>query len=236
MSDPRDHVRRELKFDGFIELGGRKMRFDLAKNPECHDMLLVVRLAFYTKKKYKKCPLEVADLVQIGWGVLKRCYDKYRDIFHTLKYSRTIFKAIRRAYWLEFLASAMIPVGKSVRHRVCTTTPVAGLCTRRLKTLARAIAALRRERRSLKVVRETIDFTAEKAAEAEAIEAVLDARRFVDEHEDKVLQMHYGLDGHEEMTLAEIGNSRVFGKVLSRQRVRQIERDAIRKIRLRVVD
>jgi RNA polymerase primary sigma factor len=49
----------------------------------------------------------------------------------------------------------------------------------------------------------------------------------LDERESTILRLRYGLDGHEPMTLKEIGV-----KVnLTRERVRQIEAEALRKIK-----
>ena len=49
----------------------------------------------------------------------------------------------------------------------------------------------------------------------------------LDEREAKILRMRYGLDGEEPLTLKEIGR-----KIrLTRERVRQIEGEALRKIK-----
>ena len=54
----------------------------------------------------------------------------------------------------------------------------------------------------------------------------------LDERESKILRLRYGLDGGEPMTLKEIGKK--IG--LTRERVRQIEAEALNKIKEHVVD
>lgn len=54
----------------------------------------------------------------------------------------------------------------------------------------------------------------------------------LDERESKILRMRYGLDGNEPMTLKDIG-ARI---KLTRERVRQIECEALRKIKEHVMD
>ena len=54
----------------------------------------------------------------------------------------------------------------------------------------------------------------------------------LDDRESKILRMRYGLDGHEPMTLKEIG-----AKIsLTRERVRQIEAEALNKIKDHVIE
>lgn len=66
-------------------------------------------------------------------------------------------------------------------------------------------------------------------SEAAKIVTLLDE---LDERESTILRLRYGLDGQEPMTLKEIG-----AKVhLTRERVRQIECDALRKIKEHIVD
>ncbi|MGH7298373.1 MAG: RNA polymerase sigma factor RpoD/SigA, partial [Polyangiaceae bacterium] len=60
---------------------------------------------------------------------------------------------------------------------------------------------------------------------AEGVDALLST---LTSRESEVLRMRYGLDGNRERTLAEIGG--VFG--LTRERIRQIETQALRKLRL----
>ncbi len=61
---------------------------------------------------------------------------------------------------------------------------------------------------------------------------VLDLLHALDERESKILRMRYGLDGEEPMTLKDIGV-----KIhLTRERVRQIESEALRKIKQFVLD
>jgi RNA polymerase primary sigma factor len=66
-------------------------------------------------------------------------------------------------------------------------------------------------------------------AETTLIVGLLDA---LDERESKILRMRYGLDGEEPMTLKEIG-ARIH---LTRERVRQIECEALRKIKEHMVE
>ncbi len=62
------------------------------------------------------------------------------------------------------------------------------------------------------------------ASEMNRVIALLDD---LDERESKILRLRYGLDGEEPMTLKEIGH-----KIkLTRERVRQIENEALRKIK-----
>ncbi len=65
----------------------------------------------------------------------------------------------------------------------------------------------------------------EEAAFADHIHAVLGE---LDERERKIVELRFGLDDHEPMTLKEIGE--IFG--LSRERIRQIEKKALKKLRL----
>ncbi len=66
-------------------------------------------------------------------------------------------------------------------------------------------------------------------AETTRIVALLDA---LDERESKILRLRYGLDGEEPRTLKEIGAS----IRLTRERVRQIECEALRKIKEHLID
>lgn len=66
-------------------------------------------------------------------------------------------------------------------------------------------------------------------SEAGKVVALLEA---LDERESKILRMRYGLDGQEPMTLKEIG----VAIQLTRERVRQIENEALRKIKEHVLD
>ena len=66
-------------------------------------------------------------------------------------------------------------------------------------------------------------------SEAGRMVAVLNA---LDDREAKILRMRYGLDGQEPMTLKEIGHS----IRLTRERVRQIEASALKKIKDHVAD
>lgn len=60
-------------------------------------------------------------------------------------------------------------------------------------------------------------------ADTEIVRRLLDR---IDDREAKILRMRFGLDDHEPMTLKDIG-----AKIgLTRERVRQIERDALRKL------
>jgi RNA polymerase primary sigma factor len=82
-----------------------------------------------------------------------------------------------------------------------------------------------------------VDFVADAAAESDVLDS-LARKRFVEgtrdllstlsEREAQVLRMRFGLDGGTEQTLAEIGQS--FD--LTRERIRQIETQALRKLRL----
>jgi len=57
-------------------------------------------------------------------------------------------------------------------------------------------------------------------------EAVMDMLNSIDDRAARILKMRFGLDGFQPMTLKEIGQ-----KVgLTRERVRQIERDTLRRI------
>ena len=53
--------------------------------------------------------------------------------------------------------------------------------------------------------------------------------RVLKEKEHQVIALHFGLDGHDPMTLERIGLS--FKPPISRERVRQIEEKALTKIR-----
>lgn len=66
-------------------------------------------------------------------------------------------------------------------------------------------------------------------SEAAKIVTLLDD---LDERESTILRLRYGLDGQEPMTLKEIGAE----VQLTRERVRQIECDALRKIKQHIVD
>ncbi|UCC30426.1 MAG: RNA polymerase sigma factor RpoD/SigA [Phycisphaerales bacterium] len=66
-------------------------------------------------------------------------------------------------------------------------------------------------------------------SEATKIVTLLDD---LDERESTILRLRYGLDGQEPMTLKEIGAE----VQLTRERVRQIECDALRKIKQHIVD
>jgi RNA polymerase primary sigma factor len=69
------------------------------------------------------------------------------------------------------------------------------------------------------------------ASESEASK-ILGLLEELDERESTILRLRYGLDGHEPMTLKEIG-----AKIkLTRERVRQIECEALRKIKEHVID
>jgi RNA polymerase primary sigma factor len=65
---------------------------------------------------------------------------------------------------------------------------------------------------------------------AEEIEGVTALLRVINEREATILRMRYGLDGHEPLTLKEIGEK--IG--LTRERVRQLEIEALRKLNQRL--
>jgi RNA polymerase primary sigma factor len=68
---------------------------------------------------------------------------------------------------------------------------------------------------------------AQSVSDSEELGQLVDLLDTIDEREAKILKLRYGLDGEDPMTLKEIG-ARIG---LTRERVRQIEHETLRKLR-----
>ncbi len=73
---------------------------------------------------------------------------------------------------------------------------------------------------------------AENTAQSEDLAVILNLLDSIDEREARVLRLRFGLEGHEPLTLKQIGE--VVG--LTRERVRQIELEALKKLGKRLED
>ena len=108
------------------------------------------------------------------------------------------------------------------RSPICSTTPV-------IRSAWTCRSAPTRKRRSGDFIEDSESTSAEAAVVAgfmhDDINRVL---RTLDDREQTVVRLRYGLDDGRPRTLDEIG--RVFG--ISRERVRQIERDSMAKLRV----
>lgn len=76
------------------------------------------------------------------------------------------------------------------------------------------------------------DDPAESTAQHEDLTVILTLLDSIDEREARVLRLRFGLEGHEPLTLKEIGEQ----VGLTRERVRQIELDALKKLGKRLED
>jgi RNA polymerase primary sigma factor len=72
----------------------------------------------------------------------------------------------------------------------------------------------------------------ESIAQSEEFQTILKLLDAIDERDARVLKLRYGLEGQEPLTLKEIGQA----VGLTRERVRQIEVDALRKIQEQLMD
>lgn len=241
---------------GEISLSEKEQAERLADEARDEMIRANLRLVVKIARNYTNRGMSLADLIEEGnLGLLRAVegYDPVRDTRFSTYASWWIKQAIKRAlintvqpvhipaYMVEMIAKWKQGAAElqSKLNRQPTLEEMArhlGLSERKVRIIRRAVRAFSSHKHpgdststfSLdEMLADDRTPAPEDAvfdqADTEFVQALLDR---IDEREAKILRLRFGLDRQEPMTLKQIGKA--IG--LTRERVRQIEREALRKL------
>lgn len=219
-----------------------------------HNLKLVIAVA----RKYRGNGVDLVDLVQEGNVGLIKAATKY-DYTTGYKFSTYatywIRQAVQRAV-ADQSRTIRIPVHKhdqinKIRRTLAEmaqdtgTIPTASELANRLEIDANAVEDALRYGQAILSLDEPLDEDSDASAFGDMVpddtaddlgdlamaniqrERIADALGTLEAREAKIITMRFGLDGSKPQTLEQVGNR--FG--LTRERIRQIEGDAMRKLR-----
>ena len=239
---------QEISLARRIRKGDRQARDEMIRS----NLRLVVSIA----KNYTRRGLSLLDLIEEGNLGLLRAVEKF-DPAQGCRFStyaswwirqsikRSLISAVKPveipAYMVDMInkwrrAGARLECEQGRRPTQEEIARTMGLSRRKVDVIARAARAFSSPFQAVSDDAEwsLSEMLADEGARSPAdvilenrrTEAVMEMLGKIDERAAKVLRMRFGLEGHEPMTLKEIGK-----KVgLTRERVRQIEREALRCI------
>ncbi len=207
---------------------------DMNRYPECRDFPLVVSIARKVARQYNNrlCGLDIEDLYQIGWFVLRKCVKHYRENT-TTKRGTYIALSLSRAFH-----RAISAVRRPVR------IPHSTLYERGRTTNTTITARQDKTRQQVDRMQQgkAMPLGQELTQQSVGLDMKWIDREFLEhglslltDEERTVIRLYYGLDNQESTNLADIGASgQLSGKFVSKQRVAQIHDIVLQKLQLRM--
>jgi RNA polymerase sigma factor (sigma-70 family) len=206
---------------------------DLEKHPEAEHLRMVLFLArrFFRQWHYRLPGLELEDLVQTGYVTLIRCHQQYDP--SQGPYGRYLSAALSRAMRREITSALYvlyIPVNAH-RRAICLEKdlPLPPTCRR---------GAAEKVQKARNMVQCQLDACHKQLQSPPLDDKWIDRDALhhdleqLEEREQWVMNLHYGLDGEKPLTFLEIG-ARWPKQPVGRQMVEIVHRNALKKLRKR---